>query len=174
MNLCDSIAEKLVADQALSPEQQLHLKECPDCQSIQATQGAVAQAAAAYRQFDQVGPAETAKVAALVNRPKQARHTFLRVAWASMALVVVVLVSMALLTDNSVSDGRDESGENLMALLDEVSEIANPSDTESAIDSDLPLFAMGLLEDDDNGSDIELTLPDSYQVLEEALDNSWL
>ncbi len=174
MNPCDSIVEKLVTGQALSPAQQSHLDQCPDCQSMQTTQGAVAQAAAAYRQLDQVGPAETAKVTALVNRPKQPRRAFWRVAWASMALVVVILVSMALLTGNLESDERDESGENLMALLDEVSEIANPSDTESTIDSELPLFAMGLLEDDDNGNDFELTLPDSYQVLEEALENSWL
>ncbi|MBW1811563.1 MAG: hypothetical protein JRJ87_25475 [Deltaproteobacteria bacterium] len=175
MNLCETIIEKLVAGQTLSPEQQSHLDKCPDCQSILATQTAVVEAAAAYRQLDEVGPAETAKVTALLNRPKQSRRTFRRVALTSMALILGILATVAFLAGNFEPRDHDESGEKLLALLDEVSDIANPSsEVESLSDGDLPLFAMGLMEDDDNGDEFELRLPGSYQVLEEALENSWL
>jgi hypothetical protein len=96
-------------------------------------------------------------------------------AWASAALTLGVLLAVAILSNMFGSENLDRSEEKLISLLEEVSEIADPDlDSTAEADDENGLFVAEVLLEDNSNVDTQLSLPASYELLEEALENDWL
>ena len=86
-----------------------------------------------------------------------------------------VLLAVAILSNIFGPDNLDQSEERLIALLDEVSEIADPYEYSSTeTDEAEGLYLAEVLLEDNSRINTDLQLPESYQLLEQALENDWL
>jgi hypothetical protein len=175
MKQCDVIQEILVSSQTLTPEQQAHLEGCRDCATFRATIEEVVASRAPVRVLSEPSVDEIRAMQETVARKTRPPRAGWRLAWASAAMVLGILLAIAILSDTFGTDNLEQSEERLIALLDEVAEIADPYEESSTeIIGDGGLYLAEVLLEDSSAVDTELQLPESYQLLEQALENDWL
>lgn len=122
---CQTIQEKLVAEESLVETERAHLESCPDCRAFAVTLEGVATAGAALAGF---GPAPASEVVAVRQRiaarlaPKPLTR---RLAYALPALALGAMGVVAMLTLGGRTDAA-RTGEAVFALMDEVDGIATP------------------------------------------------
>ena len=175
MSKCDAIFEKLVSGETLEATEREHLQACEDCSSYQATIETISAGAQTIRAAAEPTAAQVHSVQEFVTRLTRPARVGFRLAWAGAALTLGVVLAVVVLSNVFGPDNLDQSEERLIALLDEVSEIADP-DLDSSAEGDFEneLFVAQVLLEDESKVDTELSLPASYEFLEEALENDWL
>jgi len=176
MKTCDVVQEKLVAGDRLTEEQQAHLEACPGCSDFQSAMALIVATADSVRVLaEPAGDEVSALQATLGRRTRPSRPAF-RLAWAGAAMALGILLAIGILSSVFGPDPLDQSEDRLITLMDEVSQIADPDEEEAGVDASEVegIYLAEVLLEDSNRVDTELQLPESYQLLEEALDNDWL
>lgn len=175
MKPCDVIQEVLAAGESLTDEQRTHLEICRECGDMQAAMNLIASTGDSIRALAKPSDGDVAMVQEAVARKTRPSRPLFRLAWASAAMVVGILLAIGILSNTFGPDPVDQSEERLIALLDEVSQIADPDEEETTDSADAEgLYLAEVLLEEDTQVDTELQLPESYQLLEQALDNDWL
>ncbi len=170
MNLCEEIDTKLVTGDELSESEKAHLQSCTACRDLEVAIGRVARAGQELGEFGPVDEAEVAAVRAGVRARIRPVPVVKRLAFAGAAMAAGILGAVLIL---GTLGGPDvvQSGEALLALMDEVDEITTGSGESFELVTDL--FAL------DYGSDLDedetdLPLPGGYQVLNDVLEQRWM
>jgi PHP family Zn ribbon phosphoesterase len=167
MNNCDLIQRKLVSAEELLENERHHLEACPDCGTFFETQVSIESAATAHRILD---------ASPLPRRPS-ARPPYLRLAFVSLALLGCLTVAAAFMVQRLDSLDRDAAGQRLLSLLDEVGAIADAQDVDEVqlvSDSTLSATQEFFEKQEEEQEEDQVSLPPTYEYLEEALSNNWL
>jgi hypothetical protein len=171
MKTCELIQEKLVSGEALAAEQQSHVDGCDDCRSFQATAQAIARSGEVVRSLEEV-PAEVVQAVKgqVADRARPSR-AFVRLAWASAAMLVGILGTVLVLSGVFGQEENPQTEERFLALLDEVSDITGSSEEDTGFDmADTTLYSVALFfDEEDTQESTEFELPGAYGILEEGL-----
>ncbi len=151
---CETIQEKLVADETLGQTERAHLEACSDCRTFAATLEGVATTGSALAGFGQAPAAEVAALREQVAARLAPKPVVRRLALALPALALGVVGVVAVLTVGGQPDAA-RTGEAVFALMDEIDGIARSEQRVALVIA--PELAAG--DDEDNASQGTGTAP---------------
>jgi len=175
MKTCDGVQRRLVAGEKLADSERKHLEGCEDCQSVLAESSRLGAQGALVRAATQPADAELRQVRESLQPRLRPASRVLRWALASVAMAAGLVVGSLVLGGRPDAGLEQRVSERLVTLLDDLAPLVGASNDEVAQVSEAQAQAAGLL-DDGTGivDDEDESWPDSYQLIGEALDNSWL
>jgi hypothetical protein len=171
MKPCEPIQEKLVSGESPTQEEQNHISSCDDCRSFQETTQAIARSAETVRGLQAVPAKEIQAVQEHVtDRIRPVRVAF-RLAWAAAAMLLGIIGTVVVLSGVFETDESAQTEDRLLTLIDEVSDITQLAEEETAFNqADTTLFSAALLfEEETTQEESEFELPGLYGVLEKGL-----
>jgi predicted anti-sigma-YlaC factor YlaD len=171
MKTCELIQEKLVGGEDLTAGEQSHLGACDDCRSFMATAQAIARSGEVVRSLEEAPAGVVQAVKGQVADRVRPARAFVRLAWASAAMLVGILGTVLVLSGVFGQEDNSPAEERFLALLDEVSDITGSTAEETGFDvADTTLFSVALLFEEEITSETrDLELPGAYEILEEGL-----
>jgi hypothetical protein len=173
--LCDQIAAKLVAEEALSDQEQAHQETCPECRGFKESLIRLTSAVEQMRAHEAPLADEVENLRCSFNEHVHTKQRYarrmLRVSYAAVIAVFVGLVGLWVWAPKGPSEEDAElSATHVLALLDEVNSMYTSS---SEVVANYPVQALQVLSNSSaatavpDDSDLGVMLPGAYNSLNE-------
>ena len=176
MKPCKSVQGRLVAGESLLDTERRHLDGCAICRGISDQVSLLSAQGEVLRAATQPSKAELWNVSEALQARLRPGPRLMRWALASAAMAAGLAVGILVFGGRTETGLEEKVSGRLVALLDDVAPLVGSSAGEASQESEARAQGAGLLDDGSSADDDEEaeSLPDSYQVLGEALDNDWL